>query len=294
MKKVFAPTLILAGLMAAGPAVADTPYSSWSAQRSTEVAIDDSFNRSVSSSVSEDNDIALDFQKSISEDNDVTVTKSKTEDNDYTSISKHSEDNDYTSDYRHSEDNDITKDLRFRSDYRHSEDNDYTSDYRHSEDNDVHQDNDITKSWQQSTDVDFQIATPTLTGYKYQDQDAGHTGSQSVLGAARGHTVAVEGGPTSVSAGNDEQVFFGPAMVNNNVNMLPQTDILVNGANYAPISAVNTMAGRDMGDKGVFAPVGNTSAVVSGDTLQRSSAGMSQTGDSANSIADQMNASIAK
>ena len=264
MKKAFAPTLILAGLMAAVPAVADTPYSSWSTQRSTEVAIDDSFNRSVSSSVSEDNDIALDFQKSVSEDNDVIVSKSKSEDNDYSSV------------------------------WSNSEDNDYTSDYRHSEDNDVHQDNDITKSWQQSTDVDFQIATPTLTGYKYQDQDAGHSASQSVLGAARGHTVAVEGGPTSVSAGNDEQVFFGPAMVNNNVNMLPQTDILVNGANYAPISAVNTMAGRDMGDKGVFAPIGNTSASVSGDTLQRSSAGLSQSGDSANSIADQMNASIRK
>ncbi len=300
MKKVFTPTLILAGLMAAGTAVADTPYGSWSqassADRITEVAIDDSFNRSSRSSVEQDNDTDIDVRKSSSQDNDVNISKSNKEDNDVQITKSFEQDNDITKTW--TQDNDVHKDFRYSSDYRNVEDNDvnkeftYSSDYRHSEDNDVHQDNDVTKSWQQSTDVDFQIATPTLTGYKHQDQDAGHAASQSVLGAARGHSVAVEGGPTSVSAGNDENVFFGPTMQNTNVNMLPQTDILVNGANYAPISAVNTMAGRDMGDKGVFAPVGNTSAQVSGDTLQRSSAGLSQSGDSANSIADQMNASI--
>ncbi len=142
--------------------------------------------------------------------------------------------------------------------------------------------------------MDFQIATPTLTGYKYQDQQAGHQADQSVLGAARGHSVGVTGGPTVVSAGNDEQTFFGPAMVNNNTNQLPQNNTFVQGSNYAPISSSNTFAGRDMGPKGVFAPVGNTSATVFGDTMQSSGASLGQSGASSNSIADQMNSGVSK
>jgi len=249
MNKALTSTLILAGLFAAGTAAA-APYSSWSSARSTEVAIEDSFNRTASSSYSEDNDVDVDVHTQ--------------EDNDYSSV------------------------------YTTSEENDYSSVYRTSEDNDVHQDNDITKSWQQSTDVDFQIVTPTLTGYKYQDQQAGHQADQSVLGAARGHTVGVTGGPTVVSAGNDEQTFFGPAMVNNNTNQLPQNNTFVQGSNYAPISSSNTFAGRDMGPKGVFAPIGNTSATVFGDTMQSSGASLDQSGDSSNSIADQMNSGVSK
>ncbi len=86
MKKLFTPTLILAGIIAAGTASAETPYASWSADRTTEVAIDDSFNRSLSSTYSEDNNLAIDVRKSVQEDNDVNVSKSNKEDNDYTSI----------------------------------------------------------------------------------------------------------------------------------------------------------------------------------------------------------------
>ena len=234
MKKVLTPSLIVAGLLAAGSVAADSPYRYWDSSRSTEVAIEDSFNRTSSSYYSEDNDVDTRVHSSVSEDND------------------------------------------------------YSSVYTHTEDNDV------TKSWQQSTDIDSQVVTPTLTGYKYQDQHAGHQADQSVLGAARGHTVGVTGGPTVVSAGNDEQVFYGPAMVNNNTNQLPQNNLFVQGSNGAPISQSNTFAGRDMGPKGVFAPVGNTSATVFGDTSQRSGAQLGQSGDSSNSIADQMNATISK
>lgn len=211
MKKVIAPSLILAGLFAASTAMAASPYEYWGAP-SAEVAIEDSYNTTSSSSYSEDND--------------------------------------------------------------------------------VNEDNDITTSWQQAIDIDTQISTPTLTGYKYQDQSAGHQADQSVLGFARGNTVDVTGGPTVVSAGNDEQVFYGPAMVNTNINQLPQNNTFVQGSNYAPISSSNTFAGRDMGPKGVFAPIGNTSATVFGNTSQSSGASLDQSGDSGNSIADQMNSSI--
>ena len=266
MKK-FAPSLIVAGLIAAGGAhAAEGPYASWDASRTTDVVIEDSFNRSTSSQYSsrysEDNDIALDVRTS--------------------------EDNDVTSHY--SEDNDV--DTRYS--YSSSEDNDTSSWYAHSEDNDttITEDNDITRTWEQ--DVDFQIATPTLTQHKYQDQQAGHQAGQTVVGAARGHEVGVAGGPTVVSAGNDEQVFYGPAMVNNNTNQLPQNNLFVQGSNGAPISQSNTFAGRDMGPKGVFAPVGNTSATVFGDTLQSSAGQLGQSGDASNSIADQMNSGISK
>ena len=269
MKKVFTPSLILAGILAAGSAAAETPYSSWTdASSSVDVAIQDSFKSS--SVYSEDNDVHNTATSSVSEDNDVSSWYASSEDNDVTTDVRSSvqEDNDYSSVYTNTEDND----------YAHSEDNDYT----HTEDNDV------------STALDFQIATPTMTGYKYQDQDAGHQADQNVLGAARGHEVGVAGGTTVVAAGNDEQTFYGPAMVNNNTNQLPQNNLFVQGSNGAPISQSNTFAGRDMGPKGVFAPIGNTSATVVGDTSQASGAQLGQSGDSGNSIADQMNSGIYK
>ena len=255
MKKAFAPTLILAGLFAVGAAQAN-PYASWQSAVSDDdiVKVQDSFNRS--------------------QDNDYTSTYTKSEDNDITKSYQKSEDNDVSSWYRHSEDNDITKS------YQKSEDNDYT----HTEDNDVATD----------IDVDFQFATPTLTSHKYQSQDAGHEADATVLGSARGHDTSVRGGPTVVSAGNDEQVFYGPAMVNNNTNQLPQNNLFVQGSNGAPISQSNTFAGRDMGPKGVFAPVGNTSATVSGNVDQTSAAQIGQSGNAANRIADTMSGSVSK
>lgn len=296
MKKApFAPSLILVGLMAAGAAQAE-PYSAWSSSVSDDdrVKIQDSFNPTTTTSyettkirkedndVSEDNDISISLKKSHSEDNDYESSYSSvyqtSEDNDVSKWYSHSEDNDVSKQYTHTEDNDVSEDND--SWYSHSEDNDYT----HTEDNDVATD----------VDVDFLIATPTLTSHKYQSQDAGHEADQTVLGSAKGHDVGVAGGTTVVSAGNDEQTFFGPAMVNNNTNQLPQNNLFVQGSNGAPISQSNTFAGRDMGPKGVFAPIGNTSAAVSGNVGQSSSAGVSQAGDSSNSIADQMSAPITK
>ncbi|NKB98992.1 MAG: hypothetical protein GKR90_10950 [Pseudomonadales bacterium] len=267
MKKVFAPSLILAGLVLAGTAQAN-PYGHWQSSVSDDdtIKIADSFNRTASSSYSEDNDIAVD------------VTK------------RHSEDNDVTSSYRSSEDNDVS------TRYRSSEDNDVASYYTHSEDSDVSEDNDYTHTEDNDTaiDLDFQIATPTLTSTKYQSQDAGHEADTTVLGSARGHEVGVRGGPTVVSAGNDEQTFYGPAMINNNTNQLPQNNVFVQGSNMAPISQANTFAGRDMGPKGVFAPVGNTSAAVYGNVGQSSGARVGQSGGSANSIADSMSGAVSK
>ena len=54
----------------------------------------------------------------------------------------------------------------------------------------------------------------------------------------------------------------------------------------------NTFAGRDMGPKGVFAPIGNTSAEVSGSVGVQAGATVDQNGDSANSIADPMSSVI--
>ena len=263
-KSVFTPSLIAAGLLVAGAAQAN-PYGSWSQSLSDDdrVQIEESFNTRTS----------YETTSTVTqvEDNDVT------EDNDYTSVYQTSEDNDVSSWYSHVEDND--------------QDNDYSSvvtednDYTHTEDNDVSTD----------VDVDFLIATPTLTSHKWQSQDAGHEADQTVLGSARGHDVGVAGGTTVVSAGNEEQNFFGPTMQNTNINQLPQNNEFIQGSNGAPISMANTFAGRDMGPKGnIYGPVGNTSAAVSGDVGQASSAGVSQSGDSANSIADIMSAPISK
>ncbi len=263
MKSVtFASSLILAGILAAGNASADYPYASWVHYDNDSYEIVDSFNKetTVSKSSSEDNDVTistdLDYSYSSSEDNDTTITKTHTEDND---VSIH-KDWDYTSIYKTSEDNDVTTTI--------------------TEDNDV------------TTDLDFQIATPTMSSYKYQDQDAGHQADTSVLGVARGHSVAVKGSTNFVSAGNDETVYYGPALVNTNTNQLPQNNLFISGSNGAPINQQNTFAGRDMGPKGVFAPIGNTTTVVSGNVGNQSGASVDQAGDSSNSIADPMSSSI--
>jgi hypothetical protein len=131
-----------------------------------------------------------------------------------------------------------------------------------------------------------------MTSYKYQDQDAGHQADTAVYGSASGHSVGVEGGTNLVSAGNDETVYYGPALVNTNINQLPQNNLFISGSNGAPISQANTFAGRDMGPKGVFAPIGNTSAQVGGNVGNQSGASVDQSGDSANSIADPMSSVI--
>ena len=286
MKKApFQLSLILAGVLAAGGAAAG-PYDYWQSSVSDDdtVSIADSFNRdtAVSTSVSSDDDSS--WSSSHSEDNDVAIQRTHTEDNDYTSSV--SEDNDWISSV--TEDNDVWQ--------RHSEDNDYSSVYSHSEDNDVTEDNDYTSTVSEDNDVttmlDFQIATPTMTSHKFQDQDAGHQADTQVYGAASGHSVGVEGGTNLISAGNDETVYYGPALVNTNTNQLPQNNLFIQGSNAAPISQANTFAGRDMGPKGVFAPVGNTSAFVSGSVGNQSGASVDQSGDAANSIADPMSSVI--
>ena len=143
MKKAVAPTLILAGLVLAGTAQAN-PYGHWQSSVSDDdvVRVADSFNSTAKSSVSEENDITVGIDKRHSEDNDITTSYRSSEDNDVSSWYRSSEDNDISSYYSHAEDNDV------------SEDNDYT----HTEDNDT------------DVDVDFQIATPTLTSYKYQSR----------------------------------------------------------------------------------------------------------------------------
>lgn len=271
MKKApFQLSLILAGVLAASSAAAG-PYDSWHSAVSDDdlVSIADSFNSE--SSVS----------SSYSEDNDSYRTDTRSEDNDYTSSV--SEDNDWTSSVRqrHSEDNDFWS--------RHSEDNDYTSSY--SEDNDVTttEDNDVT------TEIDFQIATPTMTSHKFQDQDAGHQADTQVYGAASGHSVGVEGGTNLVSAGNEETVYYGPALVNTNTNINPVNNAFVQGSNSAPIYQANTVAGGDMGDRGIFgSPIGNTSAQVGGSVGNQSGAAVDQSGDAANSIADPMTSVIGR
>lgn len=264
MKSVtFASGLVLAGILVAGNASAGYPYASWSQSDDDTIKIADSFNKetSVSQWSSEDNDVTIskkfDYSYASSEDNDTSITKTHTEDNDVT-ISK---DWDYTSVYKTSEDNDVTTTV--------------------TEDNDVY------------TDLDFQVATPTMSSYKFQDQDAGHQADTSVYGVAKGHSVGVEGGTNLVSAGNDETVYYGPALVNTNINQLPQNNLFISGSNGAPISQANTFAGRDMGPKGIFnSPIGNTSAQVGGNVGNQSGASVDQAGDSSNSIADPMSSFI--
>ena len=246
----FASSLVFAGILLAGAAQAETPYSAWSQSDDDSISVADSFNHSEQSSYESA------WSSSVSEDNDVAVDLRNT----------------------HSEDNDITKDFDYTSIYETSEDNDVTTTTTTTEDNDGA--------------VDFQFATPTLTSHKYQDQDAGHQADTSVLGYASGHDTAVQGGTTMVSAGNDETVYYGPALVNTNTNQLPQNNLFIQGSNGAPISQANTFAGRDMGPKGVFAPVGNTSVGVSGNVGNQSGASVDQSGDAANAISDPMSAVI--
>ncbi|MEM1434836.1 MAG: hypothetical protein AAGG11_12320 [Pseudomonadota bacterium] len=285
-KTVLVPSLLMAGLLAAGVASAD-PYGSWKGYRSSDddqLTISDSFKDQsrYSTSVTEDNDVtkSLDYSSvyKTKEDNDVTTTVSEDNDSsldfDLSSVYKTSEDNDITKHWTKSEDNDWTN--TEDNDYTHSEDNDWTN----TEDNDT------------AIDVDFQIATPTITSNKDQDQTAGHAASGTAFGTASGHSVGVTGGDTLISAGNDEQRFYGPAMVNNNTNQLPTNTANILGHNMAPISQSNTFAGRDMGPKGVFAPVGNTSASVGGNVGQQSGVSFDQAGDSANSIQDPITSGI--
>ncbi|MEZ5559319.1 MAG: hypothetical protein R3E86_12365 [Pseudomonadales bacterium] len=247
-KAPLATSLILAGVLLANGASAESPYRSWAPVAERNVSIEDSFNRDTryDSTVNEMTEVSL--SKSYSSDDDWTQTVS--EDNDW--ISKVQQDNDWTQTI--SEDNDTTTDV----------------------------------------DVDLQFAMPTLTSHKFQDQDAGHQADTQVYGSASGHSVGVEGATNLVSAGNEETVYYGPALVNTNVNQAPVNNAFVGGSNIAPIFQANTMAGRDLGDKGVFAPIGNTSAMVGGDVSQSSGASVGQSGNAANAIADPISSSISR
>ncbi|MEM6709638.1 MAG: hypothetical protein AAF648_12715 [Pseudomonadota bacterium] len=311
-KTIFAPSLLMAGLLTAGVAAAE-PYSSWKGVQKSDddqLTISDSFKSDYrdSSTYSEDNDVtkSLDYTSTrrTHEDNDITKTYTRTEDNDvrtdldYKSVYQTSEDNDVTKTWQKSEDNDITKSWRNTEDNDYTstvtEDNDVTKDFDYTSSYEANQDNDVTEDNDVAVDVDFQIATPTITSHKDQRQDAGHQAKGAAYGSAQGHDVGVQGGYTAVSAGNDETVFYGPAMVNNNTNQLPQNNLFVQGSNMAPISQSNTFAGRDMGPKGVFAPVGNTSAMVGGDVGQTSGISFDQAGDSGNSIQDPISSGISR
>lgn len=252
-----AASLLLAGLLTSGAAAAETPYAAWSGN-------------------SDDDVTTVDINDSFKKGSDNRLTQSWKKDIDKTTVSDHREDNDidldYTSQWRHSEDNDITRTVT------KSQDNDTTT--TTTEDNDV--------------DVDFQIATPTIKTEKWQAQDVGHEGSSAAYGLARGHDTAVAGSTNQVSAGNDETYFMGPAMVNTNVNQVPVNHVMVGGSNSAPIGLSNVMAGRDMGDKGVFAPIGNTSVGVSGNVGQQSGSAVDQRGAADASIADPISSDISR
>ncbi len=283
MKKApFKLTLVLAGVIAASSAAAG-PYDSWYTAVSDDdaISIADSFNSQSSVETTstrtetQDNDwissvrTSEDNDSSYSSDDDFTSTV--TEDNDWISSVRTSEDNDS----HYSSDDDYTSTVTEDNDYTHQEDNDVTT----SEDNDVA--------------LDFLLATPTMTSHKFQDQDAGHQADTQVYGAASGHSVGVEGGTNLVSAGNEETVYYGPALVNENINQLPQNNVFIQGHSTAPISQANTFAGGDMGPKGIFgSPIGNTTAGVSGSVGQQSGASVDQAGDAANSIADPMSSVI--
>lgn len=268
----FAPhasSLVLAALLLSPSALAeDGPYKSWqeSSDDDVTVKIEDSFKRI------ERHDTRYDSRYESTTDTDVDLSYRTSEDNDVTQS--------------HSEDNDI--DLRFRA----SEDNDVVDSYNH--DSNYSEDNDVTTSWRQRLDIDSVVATPTMDSRTDTRQDAGHNGYTDAYGSASGHEVGVYGGETSVSAGNDEQIFMGPAMVNTNTNILPSNDLFIGGHNSGPIGQSNTAAGRDLGDKGVFAPIGNTSAVVAGDVGQASTAITEQSGDARNSAEEVMSSRIGR
>ncbi len=174
-------------------------------------------------------------------------------------------------------------------------DKDYTSNYLYKTDDDYTSTSnvDVDDSWQQSTDVDLQLVTPTLTSNKDQRQDAGHGAYNEAYGYAQGHRAATVGGTTVVHAANDEQVFLGVAMVNNNTNQLPQNNVFSQG-NAGPVQQDTTFAGRDLGPKGVFAPVGNTMSTLSGSVGQGSSAAVNQSGDAHNGIADALQSDVSR
>ncbi|MEM8767535.1 MAG: hypothetical protein AAGE43_08840 [Pseudomonadota bacterium] len=280
MKKApFKVSLILAGVIAAGSAAAE-PYPSWSSVQSDDdrVSITDAFKDQSSVSYNE--------ETTSTRVKDIDTTTSVQKDYSWVSDIDNSvrERNDLSSRYSSSDD------FSVREDNSVSERNDLSSVYTSSDDYSVREAND--HSVHEDTAIDFQIATPTMTSHKFQDQDAGHQADTQVYGAASGHSVGVEGGTNLVSAGNDETVYYGPALVNTNTNQLPQNNLFIQGHSTAPISQANTFAGRDMGPKGVFAPIGNTSAQVGGSVGVQAGATVDQSGDAANSIADPMSSVI--
>ncbi|MEE8245290.1 MAG: hypothetical protein V3R27_09850 [Pseudomonadales bacterium] len=194
---------------------------------------------------------------------------SKTEDNDVAITRTSSEDNDTTIDRS------IADSFNRQSSYSKSEDNDFTSIFK------------------RTTDID--VITPTLTSLKKQDVSAGHTaGNAYVSGAANGHVSDVQGSKNLVSAGNKETNYWGPAMVNTNVNQIPTNHLYIQGSNVgSPISqGIESVAG-DKGNYGVFgSPIGNTQSWVGGDVSNASGAAYDQSGDSSSSIADTMSSSV--
>jgi len=280
---LFSSALVLAGALGAGSALAESPYASWQAS-DDDVRIADSFNRSRT-----DTDVDVDLQRS--EDNSKRFAYERTSDDDShwsQEISKS-----FTSSYESSDD-DVTK---------ISEDNDWTQTV--SEDNDwtqtVSEDNDWTNTESTDLDFDLQLATPTMTSTKYQDQEAGHEAGASVYGAASGHTVGVEGGTNLVSAGNEETTFYGPALINeNNNNFTPQSNDMLIGGDVGPgaylgQSNAAEIVNGDKGDRGLFgSPIGNTSAQVGGNVGQQSGSVIDQQGDSSNGIREDMSSYIGR
>ena len=236
---------------------------------------------------------ALVMSPAIAEEGPYASWKSKTSDDDTLTIRdsfNHDRTDTVTTDvdvrkhYEANERTDIDVDKRYESNFLSKSDDDYTSTKTV----------DIDDSWSQSTALDLQVVTPTLTSDKEQYQSAGHSAYNEAYGQARGHSVGVEGGTTVVNAANDKQVFLGGAMVNNNVNQLPQNNLFLQGGSMGPISQGSTFAGRDLGPKGVFGPVGNTSAAVMGNVGQTSGASVDQSGNAANSIADPISSEVSK
>ncbi len=276
MKRTPLAIAISSILLAGAVQAEDSPYAAWQQSSDDDVTIktDESFNRDYS--VREDNDVSKVIKK------DIDITKTRTEDNDFTYTKdiditkKHSEDNDFALDLY--QDNDVTK--------TRTEDNDIALDFK--QDNDwtytSSEDNDVTKSWDADIDVDSQHAASTQDVHKYQDQYAGHQGQSSAQGYAEGHDTSVYGGQTKVAAGNDENLNFGTQI--SNVNQMPTNYLFVGGSNMAPIDQTNQSAGRDLGSKGVFAPVGNVGVEVLGNTGNHTSSGVDQSGSASNGIKD--------
>ena len=275
--------LAVSSVLLAGSVQAESsPYAAWqqSSDDDKTVSTHESYNRDYR--VNEDNDVSKTYSK------DIDITKTRSEDND----SSYAYESNYDSKYESNKDIDYTNTTpqrrqRFRlclrsepgqrrhqDDWTNTEDNDYT--YTSSEDNDVH------KHFE--ADLDSQYASSTQDVHKYQDQHAGHQGESYASGSAEGHDTMVKGGYTNVAAGNDEMFNYGTQI--SNVNQMPTNYLFVGGSNMAPIDQSNQSAGRDLGAKGVFAPVGNVGVEVLGNTGNHTASGVDQAGSASNSIAD--------